>query len=224
MAVVLKGGHASGEREGCGGEGSGGGTRREGEGEGEVLKAVGIRMSQQEADEGRRMLHRLEELSRVPVADRPLLPRRLRALTLHQDTTLTAPPQPHAPKPTRRNPSIHPPQLRSSKWHNPKIVIPRLLRRRYAHLLHDAPVVTVTAANEAAGPARIGVVRSGWAKGGMERFSELGAEGEWWLSTFGAVEGKKKKGKGAGRAAQGAEAGGASEGAKLSEAVVEKAV
>ena len=180
----------------------------------EALRAMGIRMSVERLESGRELLRALEERTQVRAEDQPLLPRRLRAATLSITQDAAPPPfpphpTPPKPKPQRKEPATHPPQMHSSKWHNPKVVTARLLRNRLAGILHGAPIVAVAvpvsddARGRLASPPKVSVVRSGWARGGLERHSLLGEEGEWWLATYGE-EGGKKTGRGKGEGPQAA--------------------
>jgi hypothetical protein len=96
----------------------------------------------------------------------------------------------------RSSPSlVLPPTSNATKWHLPKRVTPRLMRRRFQNLLYDAPIVTVSLiASKPSRPdlstavastdnsrAAFNVTRSEWAKGGIGLLSSLSAEDLWWI-------------------------------------------
>ncbi|GAA6046440.1 hypothetical protein JCM3770_004925 [Rhodotorula araucariae] len=74
------------------------------------------------------------------------------------------------------------PSSKHTKWHPPKEVTTRLLRRRAEEVLEQAPVVIlhVPAEGDTKGRVRFEVVRSEQAKGEKGRFREATDEEQWW--------------------------------------------
>ncbi|GAA5994115.1 uncharacterized protein JCM10292_001880 [Rhodotorula paludigena] len=140
---------------------------------------------------------RLEQLERTATSKQvPLPPRRLQ--TAEQRATKHAPPEKLAlPRIEDAQRRVLSPSARNSKWHNPKQLTARLLRRRAEAVLEEGPVVVVhvpapsAAAEEQEGekkakvPSKKGgagfeVKRSELAHGEKGRVREMTDEERWW--------------------------------------------
>ncbi|GAA5927825.1 hypothetical protein JCM3775_006089 [Rhodotorula graminis] len=161
---------------------------------------------------------KLAELERKAVGEqadgevapvRPLPPRRLQ--TPEQRAASHPPPLP----PSRRiaeheadaEPRILSPSARATKWHRPKHLTARLLRRRAAAVLEQAPIVVVHVpaegegaaegvGREAEGKVRFEVVRSDKAKGEKGQYRDMTSEETWWQEWAASLT-PAKPGKGA---------------------------
>ncbi|KAL8277965.1 hypothetical protein RQP46_009597 [Phenoliferia psychrophenolica] len=168
-----------------------------------VLQKAGVMGVDVEA--GWRRLEELEGKARVPDDARPRVPRRLQT----RDERTTKGPTPFAtpPKPQqeRKVPRILSPLANNTKWHLPKTLSPRLLRRRFAHVLDNSPILTVI--ERAQGPVGFEVSKSTWAKGGMGHVGAMSEEDLWWIGMDDAKSGGaagggggERKGKAGGKA------------------------
>lgn len=182
----------------------------------EFITKAGLEGTQ--VEHGRLMLERLEGLSKVPTENVSRLPRRLQ--TFEQKSTKAIQSISLDKKDAARDElRILSPSRSNTKWHLPKIVTPRLLRRRYQSLLFDSPIfnlnlndspsipppssspdaTTVSSNSAPATPLKpeegkfsYSVTRSKWAKGGIDRMGLLSEEDAWWLS----MDNEKKRSQG----------------------------
>lgn len=169
-------------------------------------------------EHGGPMLERLEELSKVPEENISRLPRRLQ--TFEQKSILgTQAVSPAKNDSVKDGPRILSPSRSNTKWHLPKFVTPRFLRRRYQSLLFDSPIfnlniseaIPITSSPPSShattilskpapstqskleeGKFSYFVTRSKWAKGGIDHMGVLSGEDAWWLT----LEKERKEGQG----------------------------
>ncbi|GAA5889702.1 hypothetical protein JCM8208_001103 [Rhodotorula glutinis] len=159
-----------------------------------ILERVGLGgMREGVLRDGWRKLAELERKAVGEAADgaaapvRPLPPRRLQT----PEQRAASHPSPPSRRAAQREPDAEPrilsPSARATKWHRPKHVTARLLRRRAAEVLEHAPIVVVHVPTEgegdergAEGKVRFEVVRSDKAKGEKGRYREATAEEAWW--------------------------------------------
>ncbi|BGP47197.1 hypothetical protein JCM10450v2_003049 [Rhodotorula kratochvilovae] len=140
-------------------------------------------------------VRQLEEKAAGGEAQRPLPPRRLQ--TPEQRTASHAPPTKRAAERVEdEQRRVFSPSSKHTKWHRPKQVTARLLRRRAAEVLEQAPAVVlhVPAEGDAKGKVRFEVVRSEHAKGEKGRFREANDEEQWWQG-WGTVQAPSKSAK-----------------------------
>lgn len=182
--------------------------RVEGKEERDILVRVGLRGVGGRGEVGQ--LARLEELSRVPLDSVPRKPRRLQSVEERETkgpTSTKAVPVEKAPL------RILSPSGNNSKWHLPKRITPRLLRRRYQAILDVSPIFVVSdmtpststgsATGEPAASAeveskddlRMSVVKSPWTQNGLATMPELSVEDLWWIEQSKVSGQSKKKGR-----------------------------
>lgn len=148
----------------------------------EVLKEVGL--SEYGVKEGQARLDQLE-LSAVPNPDSlPLPPKRLQ--TPSQRSLRGSASTPRAL--SKDDPLILSPAANNSKWHRPKSITPRFMRRRAQDVLARSPIFLVeqqlgTGGAEVSkgGRVRMSVTKSGVAKGGVEHLAQLGKDELGWM-------------------------------------------
>ncbi|GAA5974578.1 hypothetical protein JCM5350_001202 [Sporobolomyces pararoseus] len=142
-------------------------------------------------ESGQHRLDLLEAKAQVPKSSRPLPPKRLQSRDQRAQSypapTKVAPPTLQDAE--RRTFS---PTSRNTKWHNPKQITSRLLRRRAIGSLEIAPIVNVNISDR--GKAGYEVKRSQFAKGEKGRFAQVSEEDLAWLER-GETMLKKGKGK-----------------------------
>lgn len=172
-----------------------------------LLERVGLRGISEEAL--RAGWDKLDELERkattaaeVPPHGLPLPPRRLqtpsqRAAAAHPLPSPSSSPPPRKPAPPQLR--ILPPSSHATKWHLPKHLTPRFMRRRAAALLEHAPVLVVHVPS-AGGPeraeeerVRFEVRRSDRARGERGGVREATDEERWWLE-WGAQQQQQQQG------------------------------
>ncbi|KAK4702314.1 hypothetical protein P7C70_g3912, partial [Phenoliferia sp. Uapishka_3] len=147
---------------------------------------------------GWEMLEELEKKARVPDEAKPRLPRRLQTMESKQ----TKGPAPKASTTQAQSPPrILSPSSKNTKWHLPNTISDRLLRRRYAEILKESPVVVFTESRGSGEEKKTGftVVNSPWAKGGVGHQGNMSEEDLWWLKMDEGLGGgddkRKNKGK-----------------------------
>ncbi|GAA5837597.1 hypothetical protein JCM5353_003264 [Sporobolomyces roseus] len=135
----------------------------------------------EEADLGNgvKRLALLETKATVPLSSRPLPPKRLQT-SEQRSTYRPAPSKTARPVLSDQHRRTFSPTSRNTKWHAPKQITGRLMRRRAAGMLENAPIVD---ANVKDGGKSVGyeVVRSKVAKGERGRFARVSDEDLWWL-------------------------------------------
>ncbi|GAA6061259.1 hypothetical protein JCM10212_000700 [Sporobolomyces blumeae] len=155
----------------------------------EVLQEVDDLFGLEHVDleKGRGRLDLLESKATVPRPARPLPPRRLQTAEQKQDRHI--PPQKASrPRLEDRDRRRSKPTSRNTKWHAPKQVTARLLRRRAAEMLDNAPVVVarVVRPNDKSARLTFEVKRSEMAKAEKGRYDEVGNDVARWLEVLGA--------------------------------------
>lgn len=161
--------------------------------------------------ENRRMLDEIEFKSRVEDGRVPRLPRRLQVSPIVQPilplpSTFTIPPRSAEPR-------ILPPSSSTIRWHFPKTITARLLRRRYQLLLIESPIVTISLTRTKGSPpdspdgsatkeeleksrVQFNISNSEWARGGTSTLPIVSEEDLWWIENDGekgATDEKKGK-------------------------------
>lgn len=106
----------------------------------DILDAVGL--DRVDHAQGQSRLAELEQKATVSVQRRPRVPRRLQSQT-ERATKGPAPIEVAKVCKTDSDRRVFSPSRKNSKWHNPKTVTPRLMRRQYARVLSKSPVVHV---------------------------------------------------------------------------------
>ncbi|GAA5955119.1 hypothetical protein JCM3765_003200 [Sporobolomyces pararoseus] len=142
-------------------------------------------------ESGQHRLGLLETKAQVPDSSRPLPPKRLQTLEQKAQSYPT-PPKVFRPVVKDSERRTFSPTSRNTKWHNPKQITGRLLRRRAIGSLEIAPIVNVNISNQ--GKASYEVRRSQFAKGEKGRFAQVSEEDLAWLER-GETMMKKGKGK-----------------------------
>ena len=177
----------------------------------EVLRRLGL--GGVRIEEGRAMLEALERRGRVGEGGLPRKPRRLQS---REERGTKGPVAMEKGTKEGKERRIFSPSSKNSKWHLPKILTPRLLRRRYQAILHDSPILVISESPprplkkpSSTGPstpvpanlamtATFEVRRSDWAKGGMAGMGAMSEEDRWWLAQeeimYGNKESKSRKG------------------------------
>ena len=176
-----------------------------------VLERVGLGgMREALLRDGWRKLAELERKAVGGAADgaaepvRPLPPRRLQTPEQRAAWHPRPPPRLASVREADVEPRILSPSARATKWHRPKHVTARLLRRRAAEVLEQAPIVVVHVPAEsggeggegAQGKVRFEVVRSDKAKSEKGRYREQTPEETWWQE-WAATQVPAKSAKGA---------------------------
>ncbi|GAA5865490.1 hypothetical protein JCM3774_005657 [Rhodotorula dairenensis] len=142
-----------------------------------------VHVSPRAIAQGRERLTELVNKAATPTASRPLPPRRLqtaeqRAARTRATSRTLSPPATSAELRTFK------PLSADTKWHLPKTITPRLLRRRMQEVLAQAPILEVKLASpkkEGVAPAlKYGVTRHEAAKGEKGRYRPQTAEERWW--------------------------------------------
>lgn len=142
-------------------------------------------LSKVNLESGRRVLAGLEAKSQVSA--KPLPPRRLQ--TLEQIRSSTPIPPQVRQKMDDDQRRIFSPSSKNSKWHRPKTVTSRLLRRRYQDILSKSPILVVEDRIDKSSPSSSPTASSGFsysvtlspfARGGLNLIPEASAEDLWW--------------------------------------------
>ncbi|GAA6008959.1 hypothetical protein JCM11491_003847 [Sporobolomyces phaffii] len=155
----------------------------------EILRTLNDGLEGVRLEEGHERVSLLERKATVPAHSRPLPPRRLQNREqrdhLHPVPVKTC--RPIVEDVQRRTSS---PTSRNTKWHNPKQITGRLLRRRASQALEIAPIVHVHVGRD---QASYEVVRSQFAKGERGQFSQLSEEDYEWLQLGSSGKGTRGK-------------------------------
>ena len=153
------------------------GAENDGPGARAVLNRVGL--GGVDLAGGWQRLEELEAKASVPPESRPRVPRRLQ--TREERTTKGPTPSLASSTSTVRDLRILSPSSKNSKWHLPKTISPRLLRRRFALILDNSPIFVVDEQDKGK-KSKFEVVKSSWAKGGASHVGVMGQEDLWWLT------------------------------------------
>ena len=155
-----------------------------------VLEAAGIKGV--DVSGGWARLEDLERRARGPDEHRPRAPRRLQSAELRSAKG----PTPSIRPPAREGPPrILEPSSKNTKWHLPKTLSNRLLRRRYAQIL-KAPVLVVAQREDAVDGVGFEVTKSTWGTGGGAEVGLMSEEDRWWLAQDEVTTGKAHDGGG----------------------------
>ncbi|GAA6041867.1 hypothetical protein JCM8097_004516 [Rhodosporidiobolus ruineniae] len=189
----------------------------------ELLSKEGVKVGAEEVQEGWDRLAALEAAAMLPDGQQPLPPRRLQ--TPSQRSPLHAPPQSTAlPAKTDDERRQFKPLASDTKWHNPKRVTARLLRRIAQGVAEKAVVLSLVLPDSPTSPSsscpagdstssspsfssasgksstpsapRWEVSLSRAARGGRQHFREMDAEEEWWYEQEEAAGGARRGSKG----------------------------
>lgn len=181
----------------------------------EVLERLGL--GGVRLEEGRKVLEDLERKARV--GEVPRKPRRLQSRAERATKGPTVK-QGEGGK-ERKELRILSPSSKNSKWHLPKTLSPRLLRRRYQAILHDSPILVISESSSppprpsskkpsstsppipqpsdpTASPTKTTtfvVRRSDGAKGGTAGMGIFSEEDRWWLAQDEVMFGRSKESK-----------------------------
>lgn len=142
-------------------------------------------------EKGQARLALLENKATVPPPAQPLPPRRLQTAE-QRATAHLVPPKTQRPVVKDAERRTFRPTSRNTKWHNPKQITARLLRRRAAETLEIAPIVKVNVTGK--GRPRYEVAKSDFAKGAKGRFAEIGEEDLRWFERGETGQGGKQRG------------------------------
>lgn len=145
--------------------------------------------------ESKRLLAELEAKALVAEAARPRLPRRLQSPE-ERAAKGSVPPQVKQ-EVLEEDRRILSPSSKNTKWHRPKTITSRLLRRRYQNILSNSPILVVEQSDPTTAPAPLpsssktsprpfkdpfsfSVTQSAFAKGDTRRIPLASAEDCWW--------------------------------------------
>ncbi|GAA5937326.1 uncharacterized protein JCM15063_002872 [Sporobolomyces koalae] len=157
-----------------------------------TLVALENGLDELDLERGHDRLNQLETNATVPPSTAVLPPKRLQTL---EQRSARHPVPPKLAKPVLGDPQrrVFSPSSRNTKWHSPKQITARFMRRRAAELLANSPIVEITV-NEGKKP-HYEVVRSALAKGEKGRMTQASAEDLWWIEkgeAMGKAKGKKR--------------------------------
>ncbi|ORY66929.1 hypothetical protein BCR35DRAFT_334487 [Leucosporidium creatinivorum] len=159
----------------------------------EMLKQAGLGSFNYASSKS--LLEELEAKAQVAEASRPRLPRRLQSPE-ERATKGSVPPQvKHEVSEDERR--ILSPSYKNTKWHRPKTITSRLLRRRYQNILANSPILVVEpsdvisptdtsaptsqpAPRPSKDPFSFSVAQSAFAKGNTRQLPLASAEDCWW--------------------------------------------
>ncbi|GAA5882034.1 hypothetical protein JCM16303_005571 [Sporobolomyces ruberrimus] len=142
---------------------------------------------------GQTRLDLLESKANVSLSSVPLPPKRLQS---PQQRSQTHPQPLKLARPVLEDSlrRVFSPTSRNTKWHNPKQVTSRLLRRIAAETLAIAPMLKINVNENGKNKSSFEVVKSRFAKGEKGRFAEIEKEELEWLQGGEAEGGKGGKG------------------------------
>lgn len=160
-----------------------------------MLKYVGL--GTVDLAKGQRVLGELELKAQIAEGATPRLPRRLQSPEQRASKGVVPPRIKQEVADDQRR--ILSPSSKNSKWHLPKTLTPRLLRRRFQEILTNSPILVVeqqqlpstssspspTSSIDKPRPAvktpfTFSVAQSPFARGSVQRHPEMSAEDQWW--------------------------------------------
>ncbi|GAA5900259.1 hypothetical protein JCM5296_003023 [Sporobolomyces johnsonii] len=160
------------------------------------LEAAGL--DEIKVQPGWNRLAQLEEKASVPLSAQPLPPKRLQTPS-QRSSSHPVPAKTAHERLDDNDRRVSSPSSKNTKWHLPKQITARLLRRQAVKMLQDAPIVVVHAPDEGSKTAKGGkgprfeVVRSELAKGEPGRIPAMSAEDLWWHERDPAMQATTKR-------------------------------